>query len=94
MPKPDFTREELALLAQLEQPERAHLAFALAYLLPSGLLIAFGFVTREMALFAAAFAVIATFTIWQLRYQTAGSATLRRILHKYRDALETQQMPQ
>jgi hypothetical protein len=88
MAPPEFTLEETALLAQLRRDDAQWLAFPLAYLLPSGALVAFGFVRDEPAAFAAAFAVIACFTLWMLRYQAASGATLRRILEKYEKALD------
>lgn len=83
MARPRFTPEESALIAQLRMPADGSLAFPLAYLVPSGLLVAFGFVRDEPAAFAAAFAVIATFTIWSLRVQARSASTLRSILDKY-----------
>jgi hypothetical protein len=86
MARPQFTPEEAALIAQLRAPADSGIAFASGYLVPSGLLVAFGFARDEPAAFAAAFAVIATFTIWSLRYQQRGAATLRSILQKYEAA--------
>lgn len=87
MAPPEFTPEEIALLAQLRRDDTQWLAFPLAYLVPSGALVAFGFVRNEPAAFAAAFAVVAFFTLWMLRYQAASAAALRRILEKYEKAL-------
>lgn len=83
MTRPQFTPEESALIAQLRAPADGSLFFTLAYLVPSGLLVAFGFVRDEPAAFAAAFAVIATFSFWSLRLQARSAVTLRGILHKY-----------
>jgi hypothetical protein len=88
MPSPDFSPEETALLAQLRRADGSWLAFPLAYLLPSGLLVAFGFAYAEPAAHAAAFAVIAGFTVWMLRHQAASGTALRSILHKYEKALQ------
>lgn len=89
MAQPEFTPQETALLVQLRRDDAQWLAFPLAYLLPSGALVAFGFARNEAGAFAAAFAVIAVFTLWMLRYQAASGATLRRILEKYEKALDT-----
>lgn len=89
MAPPEFTPEESALLAQLRRSDNQWLAFPLAYLIPSSALVAFGFARNEPAAFAAAFAVIAFFTLWMLRYQASSGATLRRILEKYEKALDT-----
>jgi hypothetical protein len=88
MAQPEFTPEETALLAQLRRDDAQWLAFPLAYLVPSGALVAFGFARNEPGAFAAAFAVIAFFTLWMLRYQAASGATLRRVLEKYEKALD------
>lgn len=90
MPRPALTPEETALLLRLRQPSSLPM-FELAYLVPSGLLVGFGFLRGEPAAFAAAFAVIATFTLWSLRTQSAGLALLRGILQKYETALDQEQ---
>ena len=87
MSLPTLTPEEIALLVRLRQPY-ALPVFELAYLVPSGLLVGFGFLRGEPAAFAAAFAVIATFTFWSLRTQSAGLTLLRGILQKYETALD------
>ncbi|MCQ4167670.1 hypothetical protein [Tahibacter harae] len=87
MPRPTLTPEETALLVRLRQPHSLPM-FELGYLVPSGLLIGFGFLRGEPAAFAAAFAVIATFSLWSLRAQSAGLALLRTILQKYETALD------
>lgn len=87
MPLPALTPEETALLVRLRQPYPLPL-FELGYLVPSGLLVGFGFLRDEPAAFAAAFAVIATFTLLSLRTQSASLAQLRSILQKYETALD------
>ena len=87
MPRPALTPEETALLVHLRQPYSLPM-FELGYLVPSGLLVGFGLLRGEPAAFAAAFAVIATFTLWSLHTQSAGLALLRGILQKYETALD------
>lgn len=87
MHAPQFTPEEAALLARLQSLQGGGNMYAAAYLVPSALLVVFGFVRNEPAAFAAAFAVIAVFTIWALRYQARSTPLLRSILQKYAAAV-------
>ncbi|WP_257386798.1 hypothetical protein [Tahibacter caeni] len=87
MNAPQFTPEEAALLARLLLPQDGGNMYAAAYLVPSALLVAFGFVRSEPAAFAAAFAVIAVFTVWALRWQARSAPLLRSILQKYAAAV-------
>jgi hypothetical protein len=86
VPQPDFTPSERALIQRIEDPQSTSLAFELAYLVPSALLVAIGFAYDAKAAYAAAFAVVAAFRIYDMRSQRSVLPQLRSVLHKFREA--------
>lgn len=86
MPQPELTPQEKTLIARLDDPRLSALAYELAYLVPSALLVLVGFAYRAPAAFACAFAVIFTFRLYELYHRNDQLSLLRSVLHKYRQA--------
>jgi hypothetical protein len=88
MPRPSFTAAEQFMVNRILDPSGNVLLFEAAYLVPSAALVVFGFVYAAPAAFAAAFAIIAAFRVWQLASDRTGLPVLREVIRKYERACE------
>lgn len=89
MPHPSFTATERLLLGRiLDASSSTFFAFEAAYLVPSALLVAIGYAYDAPAAFAAAFAIIAGYRLWQMSSDHRSLPVLRAILHKYEEACD------
>lgn len=76
------------MVARILDPSESSLVFEAAYLVPAAVLVVFGFAYGAPAAFAAAFAIIATFRLWQLSSDRRGLRVLRDVIQKYEQACD------
>jgi hypothetical protein len=86
MPQPSFTAPERLMIGRILDASESTLVFEAAYLVPSAVLVAIGFAQDAPAAFAAAFAIIAGYRLWQVASDRRAIPVLRGILRKYEQA--------
>jgi hypothetical protein len=90
MTRPDFTRTEQTLVNRILGADASSVMFEAAYLIPSALLVAIGFIYHALPAFAAAFAVIVTFRVWQFLSDRRTLPVLREVIRKYERACDSE----
>jgi hypothetical protein len=88
MPQPSFTATERIMLGRILDASSSTFAFEAAYLVPSAVLVAIGYAYDAPAAFAAAFAVIAGYRLWQMSSDHRALPVLQGILRKYDQACD------
>ena len=81
------------MVARILEPSESSLVFEAAYLLPATALVIVGFVYSANAAFACAFAIIATFRVWQVSSDRRGLPVLREVIRKYEQACDASSQP-
>lgn len=88
MARPDFTRAEEILVSRILEADASSVMFEVAYLVPAAVLVAIGFIYDARPAFAAAFAVIVAFRVWQLSSDRRSLPVLRDVVRKYERACD------